>query len=425
MGTLISYLLLAKPLREASGKFGTVTLSDFIGLRYRSEGVRVLATIGIIIGLTGYMMTNLKALGSIGEIVFGWNYAVSLTIGTVVVGMYVVMGGMLAAAATDAFQSILMIVASVAMMVVGVIACGGFTAMHNTLASVDVDLLKFVHDGEGTSYTIWWALGTVFLYALGVSGQPHVVNKFCQIQNTKMLKISMIIGVGTYFLVGLSHYTGVAARALTIKGNFPHLLKNTDLVSSTFTMQMMPAPVAGCILAAILAAIMSTTSSIILTISSAFTKDLCFKYLVKSPLTPQKELFYARAASLLFVVISYCLVFNPPALVVWMGYGAWGILAATLFPLIVFGVRWKRGGRIAAYCGIIAGLIGSFGLVLLQYGFGVKFSIPPAIIGFAGAIVVYFVVALVTPVESNVIFPLNKEDAEYAAAAAQKNIALQ
>ncbi len=401
-GVLFSYWALGEPLRRISEQHGLVTLPDFIELRYNSQFVRLMATIAIIVGLMGYTMTNLKALGAIVQTTFGIDYVLALTVGVLVLGVYVIMGGMLAAAITDALQGVLMMVCAIAAVFLGLKLVGGFSAMHADLATVGATYLQAVHDSG--PFGLLWVIGTVFLYSFGVAGQPHVVNKFYQINNMKMIKFSMIMGVVSYTLVGFAYFLGPIARTLTVRGQLPDLTKSTDLVSSTFITQFMPPVLAGLVMASIVAAIMSTSDSMVLTASSAFTKDIHLRYFSKKQLTPQQEINLARIYSMFFMLISYIFVIHPPTIVTWMGYAAWGILVSTLFPLLVIGVRWKRPNKMAASASIIAGFVLSFGLTILKFGFKVIVPVEPAILGFAVSLAVFVLVSLFTQPEDNAIF---------------------
>lgn len=402
VGTMLSYLLLAEPLRRVTSKYGAITLSDFAYHRYNSEGARLVVTLATIIGVTGYIMTNLAALGTVVRIVTGWSYFTALTIGTIVLWIYVVMGGMLAAAVTDAFQSVLMMFLGVAFAYMSFKTNGGITNMNETLNSMGQNLTSVMQ--PGTMYNQVWFIGTVLLYGFGVSGQPHVVNKFYQINKVSTWKKSMFIAVGSYFLVGLSHFAGVGARAQTILGNFPDLLHDTNQVSSVFTITYFTPVIAGVILAAIVAAMMSTCDSQVVTVSSAFMRDFIFRYFYKKKLDDKKELLYTRIAITLFMFIAYLLVFNPPSVLTWIGNGAWGICASVLFPILVLGSRWKRGNKIAATVTGIVGITLSFGLVVLTSVTEIKLPVNAAIIGFIGATTTYIILTLILPSENTDFF---------------------
>ena len=400
VGTMVSYLLLAEPLRRVSGKFGYVTLSDFAYHRFgNSEGARLVVSISTIIGVTGYIMTNLASLGTVVALVTGWSYFTALTVGVIVVGIYVLMGGMLAAAITDAFQAVLMMLLGVAFAVVAITNAGGFTEMNATLNTVEGNLTSFVR--PGTNYNIVYFIGTALMYGLGVGGQPHVVNKFYQINKRSKWKKSMFIATLSYFLVGLSHFAGAGGRAMTIKGTFVDTLDNVNNMSSLFTFEFFPPVIAGIMMAAIVAAMMSTCDSQVVTVTSGICRDMIFRYLYKKKMDEKKEMFYTRIVMALVLIVAYVLVFDPPQFLMWMGNGAWGICASVLIPILVLGSRWKRGNKYAAIAAGIVGMIGSFGLVVLTSLTGLALPVNAAVIGTLASTAVYVVLTLALPDQPN------------------------
>ena len=400
LGTMVSYLLLAEPLRRVSGKFGFVTLSDFAYNRFgKSEGARLVVTLSTIIGVTGYIMTNLASLGTVVALVTGWSYFTSLTVGVIVVGVYVLMGGMLAAALTDAFQSVLMMFLGVSFAIVAFRNTGGLFNMNEILNTVEGELTSIVH--PGTRYGWIYFVGTALMYGLGTGGQPHVVNKFYQISKKSKWKKSMFIATLSYFLVGASHIAGLGGRAQTIMGTFPDTLDNVNNMSSLFCMQNFSPIIAGIMMSAIVAAMMSTCDSQVVTVTSAVCRDFIFRYFYRKKLDEKKEMLYTRIVMAIIVIVAYLLVFNPPQFLMWMGNGAWGICASVLIPVLVLGARWKRGNRYAAIAAGIVGISGSFGLVILTSVTTLTLPVNAAVIGTLASTIVYVVLSLALPSEQN------------------------
>lgn len=417
VGTMISYLLLAEPLRRVSEKYNFVTLPDFAYERFgKSEGARLVVTLATILGVTGYIMTNLASLGTVVALVTGWSYFTSLTVGVIVVGLYVIMGGMLAAALTDAFQSVLMMFLGVAFAVVALKNAGGITNMNLTLTSAGLDLEKFIRPGTG--YGWLYFVGTALMYGIGTGGQPHVVNKFYQINKKSAWKKSMFIATLSYFLVGASHIAGFGGRAMTIMGQFEDVTAAPNTFSSLFTMNYFPPILAGIMMAAIVAAMMSTCDSQVVTVASALGRDFIFRYIYKKPMDSKKELRVTRVFIVIILLVSYILVFDPPTFLMWLGNGAWGICASVLIPVLVLGARWKRGNHIAAIVAGIVGMAGSLGLVILTSLTGLTLPVNAAVIGTLSSTIVYIILTLILPNENNEFVEVlhTKEEKEVAVA---------
>lgn len=403
-GTLFSYLIMAKPLRIYSEKYNMITLTDFYEIRYKSPAVSLIATIGIMCGMVGYLMTNMQALGKVGQALLGVDYRITLVIGTIILAVYCVGGGMLASAITDAFQAIMMVVSSIIFIVVALVQGGGLTNINNTIMSINPTQLLFWH--ESGSYNAVWAIGTILIYVFGVSAQPHVVSKFYQINKVGHIGRCMIIGVVSYFIVGLAMWAGLASRALTEFGLFPDMTGQGDLVSTMFATTFMPPIVAGLVMGAVMAAIMSTTDGIICSISATFSKDIWFKYFDKKEKSDKQQVTTARIISIIFIIIGFLLVLHPLTVVTWLGNGAWAILSAVNIPLLVIGLKWKRGTTTGALVSACVALFGSLGMLVAKSAFGVVFPVDFTIIACASSTLAYVIVSLCTKPTDNLIFPI-------------------
>lgn len=403
-GTLFAYLFMAKPIRIYSEKHDMITLTDFFNLRYKSPAASLVATIGILCGMIGYLMTNMQALGKMGEALLGIDYNLSLIVGTIILAVYCVGGGMLASALTDAFQAIMMVVSSLIFIGVALYQGGGFTHINETVASFNSNNVLFWHDSG--SYNAIWAFGTVLIYVFGVAAQPHVVTKFNQIQKASKLGRCMIIGTVSYFIVGLAMYAGFAARAMTVEGKFPDMSSQGDLISTMFSIQFMPPLIAGLVLGAVVAAIMSTTDGIICSLSAILTKDIWMRYFDKKEKNDKQQVMLARIFSIVVVIVGFVMVLKPPTVVTWLGNGAWGLLCAVNIPLLVIGIRWKRGNKYGAIAASLVAVIVALSMIVAQYAFGATFPVDFTIISCAASVLTYVIVSLCTKPTDNDIFPV-------------------
>ncbi|MGI6072002.1 MAG: sodium:solute symporter family transporter [Lachnospiraceae bacterium] len=402
-GTLFAYLFMAKPIRVYSEQHNMITFTDFFNLRYKSPTASLVATIGILCGMIGYLMTNMQALGKMGQVLLGIDYNVALIIGTVVLGVYCIGGGMLASALTDAFQAIMMVVSSFIFIGIALYQGGGFTHINETVTNFNINNSMFWHDGPPFNWV--WALGSFAIYVFGVAAQPHVVSKFNQIQKVSKLGRCMIIGTVSYFIVGIAMYAGFASRALTIMGKFPDMTGQSDLISTTFAIKFMHPIFSGLVLGAVLAAIMSTADGIICSLSAILTKDIFLRYFIKKEKTDKQEVLIARIFSFAVIVIGFLMVLRPPTVVTWLGNGAWGLLSAVNIPLIVIGMRWKRGNKYGAIAASFVAVIVGLGLILAKFAFKVVLPVDFTIIACAASILTYVIVSLCTKPTENAIFP--------------------
>ena len=196
-------------------------------------------------------------------------------------------------------------------------------------------------------------------------------------------------------------------------GTFPNTLDNVNNMSSLFCFENFPPIIAGVMMAAIVAAMMSTCDSQVVTVTSGICRDLIFRYFYRKKLDDKKEMLYTRIIMVCILLVSYLLVFNPPQFLMWMGNGAWGICASVLIPVLVLGSRWKRGNHIAAIAAGIVGIAGSFGLVVVTSLTGLVLPINAAVIGTLASTIIYIVLTLVLPDEPNELVQVlhDKKDA--------------
>lgn len=363
-GIFVSFLILAKPMRRITQKFGALTIPDLLEIRYNSKTVRGITALAILGGAIGYQMAQYKALGNMLETVLGVDYKLALFIGVAILTVYVVGGGMISAVWTDFIQMIVMIVGALIVFIGGMKMVGGMSQMNAELTAINPDMVQAFHTTGPIG--IFAFISYFFIYVIGHQGQPHVVTKFYMIRKISMLKWACIIAASTYAITALLWFVGLYTRVMVNRGEMA-APATPDMVAPMFIENFFPPVVAGIIFAAVMAAIMSTSEAFLLVASSSIVRDIYQQIIKKGEkLSEKKELALSRWFTLAIIAVTFLLSLNPPDLVGWLGNASWGIFSASLLPVLSIGLLWRRATKTAAICSSALGFISSLGLYILK-----------------------------------------------------------
>ncbi|WP_010531789.1 sodium/proline symporter [Lentibacillus jeotgali] len=407
-GIFVSFLILAKPMRKITQKFGTLTIPDLLEIRYNSKAVRGIAALAILGGAIGYQMAQYKALGNMLQTVLGVDYKLALIIGVVILTFYVVAGGMVSAIWTDFLQMIIMVVGSLIVFIGGMNLVGGMSQLNSDLSNINPDLVQAYHTTGPIG--IFAFISYFFIYVIGHQGQPHVVSKFYMIKKVSLLKWACIIAASTYAITGLLSFTGLYARVLVERGDMA-VPPSADMVAPMFIEAYFPSVIAGLIFAAVMAAIMSTSEAFLLIASQSVVRDIYQQIIKKGEeLSQKKELALSRWITFGIIAFTFVISLNPPDLVGWLGNASWGIFAASLVPVLSIGILWKRATRIAAICSSFLGLVFSVGLYILSVNDIYTPALDTGAVAFIISAVSFVGISLVTKPETNLIFDENTDE---------------
>ena len=407
---VVVFGLLAKPMRYLSEKHGALTVPDLFQTLYGDKRVRTICSTVILIGIFAYMVSQWAAMGLMFQTLLGTSYATGLIVGVVLVGGYCTFGGQTGNIYNDAFQMVVMMLGGILVIALGFQHVGGFTAMNNTLAKARPEMLLPFSDTYGLSF--WTFISFFLLYAVGTVGQPQFTTRFYTIKKVDMLRWAPAIAASCYFVITFFLFAGMIYRAAVLQGKAP-ALTNPDLAVSQYIVTFMNPTMAGLVLAAAVAAIMSTVSTFIVVAASTVTRDILEQGMGKK-LNESQGLLYSRVASIAICLLTVLLAIKPPDLIAWLGNAAFGFLSASLGPALVAGVRWRR----ANWQGALASMTIGGGLALVLYFMKTAKMIAPKLdtgaIAFLVSIVVMVVVSLMTPeqVRSALPQPKNKESLE-------------
>jgi len=395
IGMGLSYFLVAVPIRKMVNQYKILTIPDAIRARFSNERAAKVIALGIFIGVFPYMLAQYLAMGYIGQTVFGFEFWQGCLIGVVIMIAYSTLGGIKASIYSEFLQASLMCVGAVAMLIMGLKVCGGWTNCFSTLSSIPeyMDIFKSSFQGGGSA---WGMLSWALMFGLGVSSAPHVISRFYAIKKASYLKQALVVSLVVLLLFDFAEWSGFWMRYLVEVGTVPPLSK-PDLAGPTFVMFTFGSVGAGLMVGAILSGIMSTVNSFMVTATSTVIRDFITPYLKKQGrvLTAKQELYISRYGMVVVALIPLPFIFNPPQLLMWIAAAAWGIWVATIFPPLVFTLRWKRTTSNGVFWGATMGLSSSLLLSLLKEFANIHTVIEPGawgmIIGCTSLIVVSLV----------------------------------
>lgn len=406
LGLTMAYFLLAKPMTVIARRHPVYTLPDVLALRYGdSRAVRMLSGLAVALGSLIYLVVQFAAIGYIGTTLFGWSLGVSLLVGGGIVVLYCLGGGILAAMWTNFFQLLVLSVFVVFFAVYMVKEVGGLSGLHEKMASIDPELLQPWH----SSGTFAWENVLVYAFFVGLlayAGVPHISTKFLTIRNLGIIRWIPLISCFLYLFAVAATWIGMAYRVQAEEGVLP-AVKNADAVLPTLMLEMFSPFVVGLMIAAVLAAVMSTTDSFMVLSGAAVVRDIV-KNGFGVRLTDRQEMLWTRTVSVLVMVVAGLIALNPPTFVLSLMAVAWGALAAMLGPVLYLGVRWQRATREGAVGALVTGIaIGGVLATLNETVFADDPVFAPwniAAIGVVASYLVLVVVSLLTKPQPSRMF---------------------
>ena len=354
VGTYLNWRFVARRLRDyTEASSDAITLPDYFESRFRDRTkiLRIVAAGFILIFFMIYTSSGFVAGAKLFETVFGFSYTGALSIGVLVIIVYTFLGGFMAVSWTDLVQGSLMFVAIIAVPLVGMSLSGGPAETFRTILDIDPDLLDVLTSVDGS------ALGAIAIvsslaWGLGYFGQPHILARFMAIRNpehvTDARRIAMV-------------WVSVSLLMAVVVGLVGRAALTEDLVagdSERVFMLLIDAVfhplVAGVMLSAILAAVMSTADSQLLVSSSALTEDL-YKVLLRRDAGPRELVWVSRGAVIVIALVAFFIAMDPESKVLELVSYAWGGFGATFGPIVLLSLFWPRMTRGGAIAGIVAG----------------------------------------------------------------------
>ncbi len=353
-GTYLNWRFVACRLRRYTEIAGNaITLPDYFANRFHDTNrlLRTLSSVFILLFFLIYTASGFVAGAKLFEAVFGLPYHSALIIGVMVIISYTALGGFMAVSWTDFFQGIIMFFAIIALPLLAVHATGGFAESTAAMRQIAPGYLDLFSTGKGEPLTVM-AIASLAAWGLGYFGQPHILARFMAIRSATEIKPARKIAM-VWVVISL-----VCAVVIGLLGRIylPETLGDADSekIFMILVDQLTHPMVGGILLAAVLAAIMSTADSQLLVTSSALTEDLY--HVIIRPQASEKELVWVSRGTVVGVAMIACTIaLKPESSVLGLVAYAWAGFGATFGPLVVMSLYWKRMTCNGAIAGIIGG----------------------------------------------------------------------
>ncbi|WP_077622357.1 sodium/pantothenate symporter [Sediminibacillus massiliensis] len=341
-------MILGKKFAIVTRRYKAITMVDFLKERYQSKWVVLLSSFSIVVFLFSAMAAQWIGGGRLIESLTGLSYHSALFIFVITVLVYVTFGGFRAVTLTDAIQGSIMFVGTLVLLVAVIIAGGGIPEIMADLQAENPNLIT-PYGADGT-LTPAYVSSYWILVGVGVVALPQIAVRAMSYKNTRSFHRSLIIGTIVVGMIMLNmHLIGVFARPI-LPG-----IEVGDRVMPLIALEVLPPWLAGVVLAAPLAAIMSTVDSLLLLVSSTIVKDVYINYL-KPDASRQKVQRLSMGVTALLGIIVFLMAVNPPDLIIWLNLFAIGGLEAAFIWPIVMGLYWAKGNKHGALASMIVGI---------------------------------------------------------------------
>jgi len=352
IGAFLNYLIVAPRLRVYTELAqDAITLPDYFEKRFEDKTrlLRIVSSLVIVIFFTLYTSSGVVGGGKLFESSFNLDYELGLYITAGVVVIYTLIGGFMAVSLTDFVQGCLMFIALVLVPVVAIQHLGGITEVNQIVTNINPELMHWV----GTSSAL--AIISALSWGLGYFGQPHIIVRFMAIRSVKDIKTARRIGMSWMLvtIVGavMTGFVGIAYVAKT-----QMTLADPETIFIVFSQFLFHPLISGFLLAAILAAIMSTISSQLLVTSSSLTEDF-YKTFVNRSASQTELVVVGRLSVLLVALVAIALAYDRESSVLQLVSNAWAGFGAAFGPLIILSLYWKRMTFAGALSGIVVGAL--------------------------------------------------------------------
>ncbi|HEY5622013.1 MAG TPA: sodium/proline symporter PutP [Pontiella sp.] len=354
IGTYLNWKLVARRLRcytEIAGN--SITLPDYFANRFNDQGrlLRTVSALFILVFFLIYTASGFVAGAKLFESVFGLPYHSALLIGVVVIISYTALGGFMAVSWTDFFQGLIMFVAIITVPLLAIHTAGGFQQTASTVSATADNYLNPLVKADGSPMT---AIPVISLLAWGMGyfGQPHILARFMAIRCPNEIKPARQIAM-TWVIVSLigALLIGMAGKAL-LGTELP--ADQAETVFMALIDRLTHPLVGGILLAAVLAAVMSTADSQLLVASSALTEDL-YRVIIRPSASDRELVWVSRVTVIVIAVIACVIAAKPDSNVLQLVSYAWAGFGATFGPLVLMSLYWKRMTRNGALAGILGG----------------------------------------------------------------------
>ena len=396
LGSLLAWLLLAKPTHHMTRRLNVATMPAFFEERFLSKRMKIVAAVIIFIFLVPYCASVYQGLSYLFEMAFQIPYEYCMIVMAALTLGYLLLGGYIATTLSDFIQAIIMLV-GVAFLVGYILNApqvGGIANGLAQLAEIDPQKASLF----GSSANALPLIAAIFTTSVGTWGLPQMLHKFYAIRDEKAIRrgtiistvFALVISGGTYF-IGIfgTLFSGGQVPIDVTTG-----MSNADLIMPNMIQAALPEALIGFVIVLVLAASMSTLSSLVLVSSSAISMDLV-KGVLKPKMSEKKTLLLMRILCTVFVIVSLIIALDKNNAILTLMSFSWGAISGSFLAPFLLGVRWKGITRAGAWAGMLSGL-GTTVVLALALGLNTAMSTYIATASILVSLIVTPIVSLCT-----------------------------
>jgi SSS family solute:Na+ symporter len=372
MGVLIAFIIFGKKTREIGHRLGAVTFPDLLGKRFKSNFMQYATGVMILVSMPLYCAAIIIGGAWFIHTTFNIDYVVSLLGFSLITAAYVVMGGLIAVMYTDAMQGVLMLVGMTLLLVLTFASLGGVENGFNSLTNLSPQIPSFLQSGGLHSWTampdlgsnIWFTLVTTVVMGVGIGvlAQPQLSVRFLCAKDER--SINRAVSVGGPFLLMM---TGVAFTVGPLTnvwfwentGQISYVAAggNVDNIIPLYINSAMPELFVVIFMLVLLAAAMSTLSSIFHTMGTTAGYDI-YRHIAKKD-TPSKGI--AQIGTIIMILVSVALALVMPGNIIARATAMFmGLCACAFLPVLTYGLYAKDPLALPAKLSLVVGAVSWF-----------------------------------------------------------------
>lgn len=402
-----AWVFIAPRLRKYTEKLGAITIPQFFELRYDSKMAKIVASLIIIVFFEYHLISIYKGSGNVFQEMLGISYLSGIILMAVPVIIYTYLGAFRAVALTDLIQGVIMVVGMFLLFGLVLSFVGGWSHGIAAIKSLSLPggvsgeaLTKMGGYGpppvRAAGQVIPFILSISFAICLANMSAPQLIIRFCAARNQAVIRNGMIL---TPLLVGLFSFTvysvGPFAWLIIPKIAGPAAvttyLKDPDLVIPFVVVKLFPPGVGALLLAAIVAAGMSTLNSYLILLGSTIAGDVIRTL---KPTMPERTLVLLTRIMIVVVAIIPILgAINPPGIIVTIVGLAFSVITSAFVAPLVFGLYWRGSTGTAAWVSMV---VATVTCIVWQLKYYPVYWIYPVVPGLAVSVPIFVLVSLLT-----------------------------
>ncbi|MCZ6643344.1 MAG: sodium/proline symporter [Gammaproteobacteria bacterium] len=353
-GGVLNLSIIGRRMRKFSELMGALTSIEYLEKRYPSPAIRLIGATLTVFLLGAYVLAQFIAGGKGLALVTGMPYGVALFIAVTIILLYTLLGGYLAVAYTDFFQSVIMLIGMVWIATAALAEVGGLTAANQAIGELDPTLLSAW--GKDLAFEGQWgiAVGAVMVFSIGCMGWPHLVTRHMAM--ARPVTARRAGGYATLFnllFVSTPYLVGILAIVILPSLNDP------ELAIFNVAEKLLPPAITGVVMAAIMAAIMSTADSLLLQTGSVASRDIYQRFINKQA-SERQMIWVSRALVLAIGIVGYLIALLEPPTVFGIVVFTTSVLGSAFLPSYVCAVWWRKANTPGAIASMVSGAFIAF-----------------------------------------------------------------